>query len=151
MPSLASALTSTGAAAGIFAGYSREARIWELSADGRNRRRWQKMEITSRQVSRPWGLNEGGSGQSRTTARDITFNGTLVNGTGVDQWLQHQFGIAPVLTRRSLSQLGSPPTSTFVRWRTDIARLAGFAIGSAVGSSIRAWMKPLRRRKTSSP
>jgi acid phosphatase type 7 len=131
--SLATALTSTGAAAGFFAGAIDETRIWNYArtavqvADNKN------LEITSAPglIGR-WGLNEG----SGTVANDSSGNGVtgrLTNGPIWTSGFVTNSVAAPVLTRGPYLQLGTP-TSMVVRWRTDIATIGRVNFGPAVNN-----------------
>jgi acid phosphatase type 7 len=131
--SLASALNSTGAAAGFFAGTLDEVRIWNYARTAQQISSNKNLEITSATgLLGRWGLNEG----SGTVAGDSSgrgINGTLVNGPVWTSGFTPGGTPAPTLTRAPYLQLGTP-TSVVVRWRTDMATMSRVRFGPAVGS-----------------
>ena len=128
--SLATALNSTGVAAGFFAGVLDEARVWNFARTAQDIANNKNLEIASASglIGR-WGLNEG----TGTVANDSSGNGdngTLVNGP---VWVSGFAASGPALTRGPYLQLGTP-TSVIVRWRTDVASNSRVKYGSAPGS-----------------
>jgi acid phosphatase type 7 len=131
--SLASALNSTGAAAGFFAGALDEARIWNYARTAQQIADSKNLEIVSAPglIGR-WGLNES-SGTAAGDSSGNQVNGTLVNGPGWTSGFDPNSIPTPILTRGPYLQLGTP-TSTVVRWRTDIATIGRVRFGAAAGS-----------------
>ena len=115
---LGSALTSTGAPAGFFAGVLDEARIWDYArsaqeiADNRNL----EIQVAPGLLGR-WGLEEG-SGTVAADSSGSAIPGTLLNGP---LWVAG-FNPATVtsITRGPYLQMGTA-TSVIVRWRTSVA------------------------------
>jgi hypothetical protein len=130
--SLATALNSTGVAAGYFRGVLDEARVWNYARPAQQIASSKNLEIASASglVGR-WGLNEG----SGTVAGDSSgsgVTGTLVNGptwtSGFDTNPP-----APHLTRGPYLQLGTH-NSIVVRWRTDVASNSRIRCGGSPSS-----------------
>ena len=130
--SLASALNSTGSAAGFFQGVLDEVRIWNYARTGAEIASTKNVEVVSAAglIGR-WGLNEGAG----TTANDSSgsgVNGTLVNGpVWVSGFDTNSSG--PRLTRGPYLQLGTP-TSMVVRWRIDVASNSRVRHGAGPGN-----------------
>jgi hypothetical protein len=115
---LGSALNSTGAAAGFFAGVIDEARIWNYARSAQEIADNKNIEIQAAPglIGR-WGLNEG-TGTVAADSSGSGINGTLINGptwvTGFDP------AVTVAVTRGPYLQAGTP-TSIIVRWRTSTA------------------------------
>jgi fibronectin type 3 domain-containing protein len=113
-----SALTSTGAAAGFFAGVIDEARIWSYARSAQEIVDNKNIEIQSAPglVGR-WGLNEG-TGTIAADSSGNAINGTLVNGP---LWAAgYNPAVTVAVTRGPYLQTGTS-ASVIVRWRTSSA------------------------------
>ena len=124
---LASALDSTGTAAGYFSGVLDEVRIWNYARPAQDIAASMNIEIaTAPGLIGRWGLNEG-SGTVAVDSSGGGANGTLVNGT---TWVVN--AVAAV-TRGPYLQLGTP-SSIAIRWRTDAATNSRVSYGMVQGS-----------------
>ncbi len=123
---LASALTTSGAAAGFFKGVLDEVRIWNRALTGTQISNNMNLEITNAAnlVAR-WGLNE----DAGTSAFDSTGNGvtgTLINGPA---WIPAVTNV----TRGPYLQTGTA-TNIIVRWRTDFPTDSVVRFGSTTNN-----------------
>ncbi|HTD67556.1 MAG TPA: LamG-like jellyroll fold domain-containing protein, partial [Candidatus Limnocylindria bacterium] len=132
--SLASALTSSGTAAGFFRGVLDEVRIWNYARSAQEIVANRNVEISSASglVGR-WGLNEGSGTIANTSSGSV--NGTLVNGPVWTSGFETSAPPVnlPAITRGPYLQLGTPH-SLVVRWRTDAPSSGRVRFGSAVGN-----------------
>ncbi len=127
---LGSALTSTGVAAGFFAGVLDEVRIWNYARSAADIVANRDAEIlTATGLLGRWGLNEGG-GTVASNSSGTLINGTLTNGP---LWVAgfQEVGL-PVVTRGPYLQSGTA-TSILVRWRTDVATDSRVSLGAIAG------------------
>ena len=125
---LGSALTSTGVAAGFFAGALDEIRIWNYALTAQEIADNKNLEIQAAPgLLGRWGLNEG-SGTAAADSSGSGINGTLTNGP---LWVA---GFDPAtttaITRGPYLQQGTP-TSVIVRWRTNVATNSRVQFGTS--------------------
>ena len=125
--SLGSALTSTGAAAGFFAGQLDEARIWDIARAGSDLRSSRNSEIVSAPdlVGR-FGLNE----ETGTTARNSagSQDGTLLNGTAWAAGYDFQQDATAPSPPTNLAGAGDDGIVTLTWTASGAADLAGYDV-----------------------
>lgn len=131
---LATAIDSTGAAAGFFKGSLDEVRIWNYARSAADLAASKDAEITSAAglIGR-WGMNEG-SGLRIGSSSGVGVTGSLVNGpVWTSRFVPPATPTAPTLTRGPYLQTGTAG-SVIIRWRTDLATDSSVHFGTSASS-----------------
>jgi len=138
---IGTAMTSTGAAAGFFAGVVDEARVWNVARSAAQIQSTRLQEVTSApNLIGRWGMNEG-SGTSLTDSSGSNPNGTLTNGV---TWVAGMtFDITPPVTPQNVSASAGKNLVTLAWTGNTESDLAGYNVYRSTTSPVLTSGTPL--------